>query len=234
MGLGAHKKATNRLFFPILNPMLEGSTIKVFSSKLERLKEEKVPLLKENEVHVWKFSDFRSDGLSADYLKLLLDKYIPANRDYQILKNENGKPSIDKTFDGKSLQFSLSHSDTYIVFAFTWNRPIGIDVEKHRGIDTVHSISGKYFSEKEWGKLAKAKEDEQIRAFSQLWTLKEAIIKSRGSVVLKDLKELEIDISASPFPLVSKLPKEYGDKRSWKLRSLEKNEFYAMSLAYVL
>lgn len=88
--------------------------------------------------------------------------------------NENGKPFL--AGEDKALYFSISHCKSAIVVAVA-DEPIGIDVESIRKVDD--SLIERTMNEQEQHYIRAAKQPQ--RAFTALWTKKEAILKWIGT-----------------------------------------------------
>lgn len=99
--------------------------------------------------------------------------------DMEIAYNEHGKPYLIHHPD---IHFNLSHCKNGIAVAVD-NAPIGIDIESfHRDNEALVQ------------RTMNASEIESIRnsscptaAFTQLWTMKEAVVKLRGTGITDDL-----------------------------------------------
>jgi 4'-phosphopantetheinyl transferase len=108
--------------------------------------------------------------LAADYLNS-----APAK--LRFVYGEKGKPSL---LNGAGLGFSLSHCEGRAIYAFAWDRELGIDLELPReGIDTM-GIAERYFSPEEAEGLRKKPAADRRRQFFRLWTEKEAYAKALG------------------------------------------------------
>ncbi len=99
----------------------------------------------------------------------------------EIHYSEHGKPSFTDH------NFSISHSNGYVVLAFSTKYSIGIDIEKKKNIDL--KLFKYLFTEPEWMSIIKAKNP--LDRFYWFWVRKEALLKAVGCS-LKDLKELEV------------------------------------------
>jgi 4'-phosphopantetheinyl transferase len=66
-------------------------------------------------------------------LRTLLAQYLRKQpKDLQFLLGREGKPALVPDSAGGTLSFNPSHSQDVTVFAFGWNRNIGVDVERVR------------------------------------------------------------------------------------------------------
>lgn len=87
--------------------------------------------------------------------------------------NEHGKPYLP---DGP--YFSISHCKNGIAVAVD-DQPIGIDIEaiRHANEELIANV----MSEKEKSQISHPSPVESARAFTRLWTQKEAIVKAEGT-----------------------------------------------------
>jgi 4'-phosphopantetheinyl transferase len=113
--------------------------------------------------------------------KALYENELPASLLEEIGYSEQGKPSF------KDHNFSISHSNGYVVLAFNTNFSVGIDIEKKKTIDL--KLFNYLFTALEWASILDAKNS--LDKFYWFWTRKEALLKVAGCT-LKDLKQLEV------------------------------------------
>ena len=128
---------------------------------------------------------------------LMLEELIGETGEFHY--NEYGKPYLeDKPY------FSISHCQEGIAVA-TDDHPIGIDIEaiRHAERDLIEKVMN-----------AEERIGMDDRAFTRLWTQKEAIVKAEG-------------VGIQSFEQLQNLLRE----NEWKLRTVE-NEKYIYSIAY--
>lgn len=91
--------------------------------------------------------------------------------------DENGRPHIP------GVAVSVSYSQQLVAVAAVCGGPVGVDVEEVRGRD-VTRLAGRWFGarELEW----MGRQEDELVAFLQLWTAKEAVGKALG----RGLREL--------------------------------------------
>ncbi|MGH2508833.1 MAG: 4'-phosphopantetheinyl transferase family protein, partial [Ktedonobacteraceae bacterium] len=66
-------------------------------------------------------------------LRIMLGQYLQSDpRSLRFITNEYGKPSIAYPLAGNRLHFNLSHSGNLALYAFTYDRHVGVDVEYMR------------------------------------------------------------------------------------------------------
>lgn len=116
--------------------------------------------------------------------KKLLCKFSEIN----FKKNEYGKLSADK-----NIYFNISHSGKFVIVGISDNE-IGVDIEKYR--DESHKIielAKRYYTKQEYEYvLSFSSDEERVKAFYKLWTLKESYVKYIG-------KGLSIPLSSFAF-----------------------------------
>ncbi|HVY69953.1 MAG TPA: 4'-phosphopantetheinyl transferase superfamily protein [Verrucomicrobiae bacterium] len=124
-------------------------------------------------------------------LRCLLSHYTgqPA-RAVQYTRNEWGKPGLADS----SLQFNISHTGSWIAFAFTHHHPLGVDIEQWHAIPEAGDIARNYFAERERTALQSVPDDRRQEAFFNLWTRKEACLKALGAGLNLPLDRFEFTV----------------------------------------
>lgn len=136
-----------------------------YAATLPRERQEKIERLR-----------FEKDKLLSLVAGLLIRHEIG---DVPMVVNEHGKPYVD----GAEKFFSLSHSGTCVMIAVD-DREIGADVEKLPEKDFL-KIAERFYhpNEREYVKRAA----DPARAFTHIWTRKEAYLKQLGIGIATDL-----------------------------------------------
>lgn len=99
----------------------------------------------------------------------------------KILKSESGKPYVEE-----NIFFNISHSKGFVL-AGTAYSPIGVDIEKLR--EPNYKTIKKFCTEAEEEYILSAlSEEEKIKRFFTVWTLKEAYFKCTGEGIGRGLK----------------------------------------------
>lgn len=95
----------------------------------------------------------------------------------------HGKPQLsDPDAASASLAFNLSHSGGHAVVAVRAGAAaIGVDIESHRPGRRFDALAQRYFSVEEVAALRAMHDDARSERFYDLWTLKEAYLKARGT-----------------------------------------------------
>lgn len=97
-------------------------------------------------------------------------------------KNQTGKPYVVNA----NVFFSISHSGNLVVCGVSENE-IGIDIERTRDIRI--KIAEKFANEAEVAYIG-----DDINRFFEIWTLKEAFFKCKGTGLGSDIKSVSFDV----------------------------------------
>jgi len=130
--------------------------------------------------------------VSHGLLRRILGHYsgVEPNK-LRFLYSTRGKPSLTEEFGERRIQFSLSHSDGYVIYAFTLDHRIGIDLEHVVPIVESERIAARFFSGKEKAVLDTLAGNERREAFFRIWTAKEAYLKACGQGLAFPLNRIE-------------------------------------------
>lgn len=129
-------------------------------------------------------------------LRLLLGRYLQTDpREIPIELEANGKPAVP----GSSIAFNLSHSGDLALYAFTWGRAIGIDVEQLGRRADVLALAEHALGPEEAERLRGLPAEAREREFLRSWVRHEAVLKCRGgrlggAVAYEGLSLVEVDL----------------------------------------
>lgn len=144
----------------------------------------------------------------------------------------HGKPFALVEGARAAASFSVSHSGAHGLIAVGCGGCIGVDVEERTIRHDVDGVLGTAFAPEERAELAAASGPQKAQIFFRLWTMKEALIKARGTGLALD---------TASFTLPEALRR--GSQRSalfrfpqlpacvWRVRDLSNPDF-AAALAY--
>ena len=104
--------------------------------------------------------------------------------------NQFGKPFLKDT--NCRVQFNMSHSKDYAAYIIALDSLVGIDIEWKDKTVNFQEIIELVFSPTEINIFNKLSSAEQFRAFYDIWTKKEAIIKAIGQGLSYPIKTIEI------------------------------------------
>lgn len=92
---------------------------------------------------------------------------------------EFGKPFIAYP-ENSQIFFNLSYSGNQIVYAFSKQLELGIDIERIRTVEAIDRLARNYYSAEEYALIVNLPALEKNKAFIKLWCIKEALIKASG------------------------------------------------------
>jgi 4'-phosphopantetheinyl transferase len=102
------------------------------------------------------------------------------------------------------VEFNLAHCGSDAVIAVAAGATIGVDIELLRPIHDVKSLAGLVFSDVERRELELA--PDQMSAFLNGWTRKEAYVKALGLGLTAPLTEITVSLSGRAALLSTGLP----------------------------
>jgi len=153
---------------------------------------------------------------------------------------EQGKPALAAEFSpDRILRFNLAHSAGWAMFALTWDREVGIDLESaarlRRDINALPGLAARVLSQRElaiWEALPDAAAKDA--AFLRAWTRKEAYVKATGKGLFDELENIEVALdAAAPISSLTlrSIPQEGERTRHWALHDLSAPDGFAAALA---
>jgi len=124
--------------------------------------------------------------------RLLASWYLGAPADRVAFGREpRGRPFLPGLAD---LDFSLSHSGDLLLFAFSRQARVGIDLEAEREMDDALAIAHSFFAPDEVHALESEPSSAVATAFLRHWTRKEALLKALGTGLSMPLNEITIPV----------------------------------------
>jgi 4'-phosphopantetheinyl transferase len=162
-------------------------------------------------------------------LRTLLGRYLGLKADeVRLAYNAHGRPELGPELRGAELRFNLSHSGSVVLYAFTRNREVGIDVERPGRRLEFEPLARRFFSPHEAETLLALPDAERRAAFFRCWTRKEAFIKATGRGLSYGLSRF--DVSLGPNEPARLLRAAFDDPSAWSMRDLPAGTDYAAAL----
>ncbi len=119
--------------------------------------------------------------ISRGLLRDLLAYYCEQSpKQLHLTYTSSGKPLLISPTTKQQIEFNLSHSKNMIVFAFTTNTPIGIDIEHKMPRKYLDQIAYRFFSAYDYQQLKLLHGEEKLSAFFNIWVRNEASLKAFG------------------------------------------------------
>lgn len=159
-------------------------------------------------------------------LRIFIAEYLNINpKNTEFKYNEFGKPFIENS----DIEFNISHSGDIIIFAFTLNNKIGVDIEFMKDKVKFKEIIHRFFSENEIKEFLTVEEEKQKEAFFNGWSRKEAYIKAVGKGLGIPLNSF--DVSLDPDQEVKIKAIDGNINHSWYLYDLKIDKEYKSAFA---
>lgn len=169
--------------------------------------------------------------VSHGALRCLLSRYLKCDpRELAFTFGAGGKPAL---CGASPLRFNMSHSGGLAVYAFTFNREIGVDVEKIRDMPDFEQIAGRYFCREEARQLLSVSGEKQRQdAFFRCWTRKESYIKAIGEGLSVPLDQFQVSLLPDAPARFVHIGHDPGAASAWTLQHLEPAPGYVGAVAY--
>ncbi len=107
--------------------------------------------------------------------------------------NRHGKPRLHRKHR-TGLQFNVSHSEGWAVFAFSNTGPVGIDVELFDRKTRYETLVSQILSDRENAQIAAWTNAERHAAIRRAWITKEAVFKAIGTGIAVGMQAVEFDL----------------------------------------
>lgn len=99
-------------------------------------------------------------------------------KDVRFVEGEHGKPYLNLN---TPLHFNMSHAKGWALIGISAEAAIGVDIERPHPMADWSALAQRCLSAAEWHDLMALPPSQQLRAFLQCWTRKEACLKALGS-----------------------------------------------------
>ncbi|MEM8487946.1 MAG: 4'-phosphopantetheinyl transferase superfamily protein [Bacteroidota bacterium] len=181
----------------------------------------------------YRFEDNRDEYIIArGLLRHLLGSYLEqAPQSLQFFYNPYGKPALNLGTGENRLTFNLSHAHGYILYVFTRDREVGIDLERIRPEAAHDGVAERFFSKREVNTLRALPRHAQPIGFFNCWTRKEAYIKARGEGLSIPLNQFDVSLVPGEPAALLESRVDPADTNRWTLQSIDMGTRYIAALA---
>ncbi len=165
-------------------------------------------------------------------LRQLLGRYLgvdPAQIAFRY--GHRGKPELAEGSPAGRLHFNLSHSEELALYALTWGRELGVDVEQIRPLEDLEQIAERFFAAGERGVLRAVPDPLKARAFFNCWTRKEAYIKAVGEGLALPLDSFEVTLAPGEPARMLSMDGDAEKAGGWTLSEFEPEPGFVGALA---
>lgn len=183
--------------------------------------------LGDDEIHVWRLAYDHHQG-RAPLIAMLAAYLRVAVEEVQLEESAHGRPMLSAPHHD-SFGFNWTHSSDQALIAIARGITPGIDLERLRRHPRAVAIARRYFSPDEAASLEALPENQRDRAFLELWTAKEAVLKALGRGIAFGLHRLSIG-GSSEAPVLGRL--EGHEAGQWQLHRLLLDHDHVGSVAW--
>lgn len=176
--------------------------------------------------------DRRHCVVARGLLRCLLGRYLDSEpHSLRFRYGSYGKPELTEEFSGGRLRFNVSHSHELVIYAVSYERDVGVDIEHMRQDIECMEVAQRFFSPREIAALGDLPSCERKAAFFNCWTRKEAFIKAHGAGLSYPLNRFSVSVFTGE-PLCSlEIMGDAQEASGWEIRELRPHPGYAAALA---
>lgn len=165
-------------------------------------------------------------------LRMIIGGYLGMNpSQIEFTYREAGKPVLKPGPQSKELEFNLSHSNDLVLYIFSRNHEVGIDVEYIHPMPDMDDFAERFFSSREAELINLLRGEEKETAFFKLWTCKEALLKANGSGLTMPLSHMEVFLNADGSVALSSIGGDRQLGSRWHLQAFNPAQSYQAALA---
>jgi 4'-phosphopantetheinyl transferase len=169
---------------------------------------------------------------SRGALRSVLGKYLEQDgATLEFTTEQQGKPVLAGAFPMGRIEFNVSHSGDWVLLGFARGRPLGVDVEQWRELETLAPIVRDYFAPPEvdaWLALPDALRQE---GFFNGWTRKEAYLKALGLGLFKPLDRFHVRLTPGQPPALLFDADDPHAPSQWQMHAVDMGQGYSGAVA---
>jgi 4'-phosphopantetheinyl transferase len=165
--------------------------------------------------------DRRRFVVGRGMLRMILSQYLGTDPHHVRFRyGERGKPYLADEFVGSTLRFNLAHSHEMALYAFTLGREVGIDIEYVQPLPDAKEIATRFFSAYESAEFCSLPESQELQAFYNCWTRKEAYLKATGDGLARPLDQFDVSLAPGDPAKLIRVAGDSQEVSRWSLRAL--------------
>ena len=165
-------------------------------------------------------------------LRSILSRYVNVEpNELSFHYTHHGKPELIQKRSHRTIRFNVSHSQNVALYAFTWDRNIGVDIELICPDFADMEIAERFFSTKEVAEIAALPKTTQVNAFFACWTRKEAFVKARGEGLSLPLDQFDVSVTPGNPARLLETRWDCGEASRWSMSKLDVYTGYAAAIA---
>lgn len=143
---------------------------------------------------------------------------VPAET-VKLIDGAHGKPAVAAGPANPHLRFNVSHCDDLAVYAFSYGRDVGVDVEAVRAIPDADRVAAHFFSRGENDAYRALDARDKPTGFFNCWTRKEAFVKALGNGLSYPLDSFDVSLAPDQPARILRVGNTPGDQCGWGMES---------------
>jgi 4'-phosphopantetheinyl transferase len=164
-------------------------------------------------------------------LRTLLGNYLNIEpSQIEFVYGQYGKPALKTGTYKTALDFNLSHSKDFAIYAFGLYRKIGIDLEHVHPIPDMDDFARQFFSHRENILINSLAGKQKEEVFFKIWTCKEAFLKANGSGLTVPIDQVETTLESDGTVTLVSAGEGEEQAELWRLEVLSPVPGYQAAL----
>jgi 4'-phosphopantetheinyl transferase len=166
----------------------------------------------------FRFEDDRSRAIiGRGMLRMVLGGWTGVEPDkIELVESPHGRPLL-RDPGMTDLHFNVAHSGEWILIGVADGARIGVDVEQIRPVADVASLTAHFFAPGEAAAIRSLRGEEQMTAFFDVWTRKEAYVKAMGAGLRFGLDRFEVECRPGRAPVIVSIDGSAEEAARWRL-----------------
>ena len=164
-------------------------------------------------------------------LRAILGRYLGIDPwQLRFCYGPHGKPAMISENAAETLNFNVSHSHEFALYAITQGRELGVDIEHLQTHLPDEHLGELFFSPREIKALHALPTHLKPRAFLSCWTRKEAYLKGKGQGLMHRLNQIEVMVDPEDGVVLTNSGSTRHLSR-WSIKELTPGADYVAALA---
>jgi len=165
-------------------------------------------------------------------LRCLIGGYLDLEpSQLEFVYGPHGKPALKSGLTNKVLEFNVSHSKDRALYAFNWNRRVGVDIEYLIPMADMDDFAERFFTPHESAWINALSGTQKEDAFFKTWTCKEAFLKANGSGLTVPINQVEISLETEGTVELISIGDDKEQPSHWRLEMFNPFPGYQAALA---
>lgn len=164
-------------------------------------------------------------------LRHLLSRYTGIQpEDIRFKYTPTGKPFLAGSEGTPDIRFNLSHAGLLVLYAFSWGRQAGIDVEVMRSCGQMDETTRRILSPNELKRFQGIGRELRLQVLYNAWTRKQAFAKARGQSLSSFLREVEVSFEPNLSAELLTVAASREMAKMWSMHDIKTWEGYCAAL----